>query len=941
MLSIKKIKNAKVTSNYFRKDDYYAKDSPEAERESSWWGKGAEALGLSGSVTKEQFSALLQGNLPDGTELGQIRPGGERNHAPGWDLTFSAPKSVSILAEVGGDERLIEAHKTAVDTALQYIQEHAVATRSWEGKRVELEQTDNLVVARFNHDTSRNLDPQLHTHSVVMNMTQRDDGQWRSIHSKEIFNTKMLAGAIYRAELAHAVKQLGYDIEKTHEDGRFEITAVPQEVIQEFSTRRAEIKAELERRGVDDAKSAANVAVVTRQRKTDVDRDILQDVWKQQSKEMGYDPGKSVAAALTRAQHHSPDQEKVMGARAKEAVAFAGAKLAEREAVFSQDELLNTSVTHALGEVTLSTVTRAVNDAVDRKKLVEAEIRGRTGWTTAAAIGLEQANLELMKQGQGSSTPILYPAEAQERLAGRGLNQGQQEAAAMILSANDRVVGVQGYAGTGKTFMLSAVRELAENEGHEVLGLAPGAAQANILQRDAGIPSTTLARHLLELKKEFSDAKASFFGQLPDRSKQMWVVDESSMASSRQMHNILKAAERIGARVVLVGDVKQLGAVEAGKPFAQLQQAGMQVREMTEIIRQRNENTLAAVHHSIAGEARQALDKIRDTVYEVQDKEKRLEAIAKHYLSLSPAERETTLLIAPANEDRVEINALIRKGLAKEGRLSGEATSSAIYTRRGLTRVEMARASSYEKGDIVRFGRTYRSLGVEKGEYATVHGVDREHDLVTLHAQDGRTVTWSPHRVAGRSKGGVEVYKEEKRELGKGDIVRWTRNDNDKDIRNSENALVTDVKNKHVAFKLSNGKDLTLDISDPQNRHWDHAYTTTVYAAQGRTADHVVVNAEDFRKNLTNQKAFYVEISRARQTAHIYVNDREGFIQAVKERTGEKTSALEGMEQNRDNKRQDKKHLIGKDGLAKDIRHNDRTQEHEQRQKESSLVHDR
>ncbi len=299
------------------------------------------------------------------------------------------------------------------------------------------------------------------------------------------------------------------------------------------------------------------------------------------------------------------------------------------------------------------------------------------------------------------------------------------------------------------------------------------------------------------------------------------------------------------------------------------------------------------------------------------------------------------MLIAPANEDRVEINALIRKGLAKEGRLSGEATSSAIYTRRGLTRVEMARASSYEKGDIVRFGRTYRSLGVEKGEYATVHGVDREHDLVMLHAQDGRTVTWSPHRVAGRSKGGVEVYKEEKRELGKGDIVRWTRNDNDKDIRNSENALVTDVKNNHVAFKLSNGKDLTLDIGDPQNRHWDHAYTTTVYAAQGRTADHVVVNAEDFRKNLTNQKAFYVEISRARQTAHIYVNDREGFIKAVKEHTGEKTSALEGMEQSRDNKRQDKKHLIGKDGLAKDIRHNDWTQEHEQRQKENSLVHDR
>ncbi len=917
MLSIKKIKSAESASNYFRKDDYYAKDSPEAERESSWWGKGAATLELSGVVTKEQFSSLLQGNLPDGTQLGRVLSDGERQHAPGWDLTFSAPKSVSILAEIGGDQRLIDAHKTAVDKALQYIQDNAARTRSWDRNRVVLQPTDNLVVAQFNHDTSRDLDPQLHTHNVVLNITQRADGQWRSIESKPIFDMKMLAGALYRAELAYHVKQLGYDIVQTHEDGRFEITSVPENVREGFSKRRAEIKKELERRGRDDAKTAANVAVITRQRKTDVNRSELQGVWQQQSKEMGYDPQKTVAEAMGRSQHIPPLQhEKQRLALAEKAVAFAAAKLAEREAVFSAEGLMREAVLHGFGGITQQDIGQAIKNAEGRKSLIPAEARGEKGWTTPEALALEKAAIDFMKMGKDAVSPIMARSVALDHLATRPLNDGQREAAAANLSTKDRIVGIQGYAGTGKTFMLTAVREMAtvreiaEKEGYVVRGFAPGAAQANILQKEAGIASTTLTRHLVDLKKEFADFNSAFLDRLfaspPDHSKELWVVDESSMISNRLMRDLLRAAERTGARVVLVGDIKQLGAVEAGKPFELLQKAGMQVQQMKEILRQKDKDALSAVHLSIAGKAREALDKIRNTVYEIEDKDKRLDAIAKHYLSLSPAERPNTLVIAPANEDRVTLNNLIREGLTQEGKLAGAAAESVIYARRGLTRVEASHAGSYKVDDIVRFGRTYQSLGVEKGEYATVRGTDQEMDVVNLQTNDGRKIVWNPSKVAGRSQNGVEVYRQEEREIKKGDLVRWTRNDNARDIRNAEIAEVTDIKGKNVTFQLSSGKHIALNIDDPQNRHWDHAYTTTVYAAQGRTADHVIVNAEDFRKNLTNQKAFYVEISRARHTSHIYVNDRDGLIKAIEERAGDKTSALESIERGRDREPQAK-----------------------------------
>jgi conjugative relaxase-like TrwC/TraI family protein len=195
--SVSALTSSAQASSYYEADDYYAEGglSP-----SEWHGKGAEELGLSGDVDRERFRELLDGKVA-GQQLGTIRDG-QLEHRPGWDATLSAPKSVSIMAEVAGDRRLIEAHGQAVKTALAHVETHMAATRVRHGGSVTRETTGNLVIASFQHGTSRAQDPQLHTHNVIMNATQGEDGAWRSLEPRAIYQLQKQIGAIYPQELA-------------------------------------------------------------------------------------------------------------------------------------------------------------------------------------------------------------------------------------------------------------------------------------------------------------------------------------------------------------------------------------------------------------------------------------------------------------------------------------------------------------------------------------------------------------------------------------------------------------------------------------------------------------------------------------------------------------------------------------------------------------------
>ena len=962
MLSIGALSSAAQGARYYEQDGYYAKDDPEHREASAWAGKGAEELGLKGPVDPDTFKAVLEGKVPDGsgTELGKRGKDGKIVHRPGRDLTFSAPKSVSLAALVGGDSRIVEAHDRAVAATLDWVEKNTAETRMKDPDTGNMVRAggQKIVAATFRHDTSRNLDPQLHTHAVLANMVKGEDDKWRTMANEKLYGSKMLLGALYRSELAASLTRLGYDIEKTHADGRFEIAGVSRETIEAFSTRRAEIEAAMVERGLgasaDNPRLAERASLMTRAKKRDIDRGELRGVWERQAADLGLDarglvaeaagktaepareaaaepasgPDKAgevaapalddagtrepgVAAAAVRpvstdqgargSPARMPDREAVReappGSPASEAVAWAMAHLSERQAVFRRADLFAAALAHAPGTVAMAEAEREVAALEKAGRLHGVEMPGaEDSLANAKTVAEERETVASMRAGQGRGAVPMRGWQVQGHLNKGPLTDGQKEAVKLILSAKDRTIGVQGYAGTGKTTMLDRARTLAEKNGYRIVGLAPSASAVQTLASEAGIESETLQRFLARnagvaegrlTTKGAKEMRAAF-------AKTILVVDEGSLASTVQARDLLRIANELRIpRVVLVGDAKQLDAVDAGKPFAQLQAAGMQTATMDEIMRQRDPALKEAVEASLKGEIFKAFDKLGSNVAEVKP-DNIAGAVAARWLRLDAAARENTGVMAPSHELRQAINGHIRERLAREGRIHGAAMESERLVSKGYTNAEKALAGNYAAGDVVAFHRPYKRIGVEKGDERRVTGVDHKARAVLLDDGKGGRVAWKPEEIGGR-RGGSEVYRAEEIELRAGDRIRWTRNDAGLGLVNSRTAEVVGIANGRVTFRLEDGKTLELGRNDTQLRHLDHAWASTVHAFQGRTVDNVIAAMEARHPHLTTQKSFYVEISRARDRAELVTDDAAELRAQLQAATGERIAALEGI----------------------------------------------
>ena len=590
-----------------------------------------------------------------------------------------------------------------------------------------------IVAATFRHDTSRNLDAQLHTHAVLANMVQGEDGKWRSMANEKLYGAKMLLGALYRSELARGLKDLGYGIEKTHADGRFEIAGVSREAIEAFSSRRAEIEAAMEERGLgasaDNPRIAERAALMTRAKKRDIDRDELRDVWQRQAADLGLDPGVLVARAMGRsgpartgsgggtghrdrrdagagdagaAGHRRSARRKCRrhartagraGAgpggwtragtrrrRGNEAGVARGegrrlgdgAPFRTRGGVLPQRSLHGRARPLAGCGRDRRRGTRGGGAGESRRALHTVDIPGAEhSLATEKTVGEERETVARMRAGQGRGRSPMRGWQVQGHLNKGPLTAGQKEAVKLILGAKDRTVGVQGYAGTGKTTMLDRARTLAEKKGWRMMGLAPSASAVQTLAAEAGIESETLQRFLARnvgvaegrlTNRGAKEMRAAF-------AKTILVVDEGSLASTVQARDLLRIANEFRIpRVVLVGDAKQLDAVDAGKPFAQLQAAGMRTAVMDEIMRQRDPDLKQAVEASLAGEIGRAFDKLGTNVAAVKS-DNIAGAVAARWLGLSDEARENTGVMAPSHELRQAINGHIRERLAREGRL--------------------------------------------------------------------------------------------------------------------------------------------------------------------------------------------------------------------------------------------------------------------------------
>jgi conjugative relaxase-like TrwC/TraI family protein len=892
--------SGQAASYYESAGEYYADGG---QSPSEWQGKGAEALGLSGDVDRDQFRELLEGKIAD-QQLGTVRDG-TLEHRPGWDVTLSAPKSVSIMAEVAGDRRLVAAHGAAVKTALAHVESHMAATRIREGGAVNREATGNLVIASFQHGTSRAQDPQLHTHNVILNATKGEDGTWRSLEPRAIYQLQKQIGAIYRQELALKVRELGYEIE-VGKGSMFEIKGVSPEVMAAFSTRSAEIEAALGERGTsrDDASAAEKqvAALDTRQAKVAADPAALVADWRETASAAEFGPEARLAmvkeAKAIAANHDHRTTKELQGdSAASRAVAHAADKLGERQSVFSAAALHEEAGRVGLGKVSYAQIGESIAAATKQGELIDRthiDRRGAefAGFTTRANVETETKMLRIEAEGRGVLSPIAKPlaaakavanASTQGERAGFGWNAEQRTATEQLLTSRNRITALQGYAGTAKTTtVLATFAREAEARDVPVVALAPTASAAMVLGEALGARSDTVARHLLSPERPSQGQPAA------------WIVDEASLLSARDTARLFDLAEKQNARVILVGDVKQLGSVEAGAAFAQLQRAGMETAKLGEIIRQTNTATKDAVLASIEGDAKKALaalDRGGGRIVENADRAERFAAIAEQYAKLDKASRARTLVIEPSREGRDTLTADIRAELAKTGALSGPGVTMQSLANKGLTRAEARDPLSYDKGDVVRFTRDYADKGVVRGEAYRVENIDPAKAAIALKSEDGREVDW---RLRQWGAGNSQTFAPQSLELKTGDRIRFTRNDRDAGRINGARGEVTaiDAQARTAEIRNPRGQTQTLSLDAARDQHIAHAYVETAFAAQGRTADHVMIHADSKATNLVDQKSFYVGISRAKESVAIYTNDRGKLVSAINKRAGQEQTAI-------------------------------------------------
>jgi conjugative relaxase-like TrwC/TraI family protein len=891
MLTISKPLSSGQAQTYHQKE-FTAKEqnywSQRGEIAGEWQGRLAEKFELAGAVTAEDFARLSQGQHPQtGEELVRQRASYEykdtngttiktMEHRAGWDATFSAPKSVSLTALVGGDDRVRQAHRDAVHTALEHLEHYTMARI---GGNHPAEMTAKFAAAKFEHDTARPVDgyaaPQLHTHAVIFNITERENGQYRALQPQSLFASQQFATAIYQSELTYRLRQLGYEI-TAGRSGAPEIKGYTQEYLDASSPRSQQIREYLERTGRNGKEAAEIAAHSTRDHKEIHSLGEVMSAHRKLASEYGNQAEAVVRMAHERARMRTEEVNPQQ--RVRESVAFSRDRNFEREAVVDERALVRDALRRGMGDITYSQVRANLNARLASGEFQTIDqpnqMPGRK-LTTAKTIEAEQEIIRRVREGQKEIEPVATRVEAY-RVANSHphLNRAQKEVVEEVLSSPDRIQGIQGYAGAGKTTTLTVLRAAAETQGFDVQGFAP-TSRASRQLRDAGIEASTLQGFL---------ARSSASEDLLER-RHFYFVDESSLTSTNQMRDFLL---RLGPndRVLLIGDTRQHQGVEAGRPFEQLQQAGMHTVKLDEIVRQKDPALKSAVELLATGQSAAALDLLQrdERVREIPDPVERIRTIARAYAESSA----NTLIVSPDNASRRQLNIAVRDQLKANGSLALEDRSfPVLLQRQDMTGAERAWANHYEVGDVVRYARGSKTAGIEAGSYGAVAAVEPAQNLLTVEKASGDLVTYDPRRLAG-----VSVYREITHEFSVGERIQFTAPDKFLGVANRDLAIIESIApDGRIVARLDDHRQIEFNAADHQ--HFDHGYAVTSHSAQGLTAERVLIHADTgVHPDLLNSRFGYVSVSRASHEVTVFTDDITRLIPQLSADVS-KTSALE------------------------------------------------
>ncbi len=860
------------SARYLEQSDYYAEGERVLGR---WQGRGAELIGLTGDVRTEQFEALRQGYDPTTGEFLRQRQSADRVCDDGatqskgrnlYDFTFSAPKSISIMASLGQDDRLMAAHSRAVDETLKELEAHA-HTRVRQAGANENRRTGNVVLAVYQHDTSRELDPQLHTHAVAANLTyDGTEGRWKALQASKIYESRAYLTEVYRNALAREVRSLGYEIVDRHDargrDQGFEIQGISEKLLKDFSQRSvqrnkaiAEFVQETGRQPSDN-----EVAILVRESRADKQIKIsTEEVRRRQRARLGTENERTLAqlreAALACSELPGEGQD-----RASASLEYAQQHIFERVSVARIDELLTEALRYGRGNIGLE----ELNSQLLLQESLGTFLRAGQEVATRESLDREQEMVARINQGLGRF----------ERLGGRNdftasdrVGPEQKKAIRFLLDSRDLVVNLRGAAGTGKTVTLQELHRGLAEAGQHVLAAAPTMSAVEELQRVGFLSAISIERLLYN-----QQAQRGLRGRV-------LIVDEAGMVSCNQMSQLLRLVERYSARMILSGDTRQIQSVEAGDALRVLEQESrLKSCSLTDVRRQSVGDYREAIRELRRNPEHgfQRLEQI-GAIREVgwRDKAKAVQqAYSEAHARPNVRGQERSVLVVCATHEEIgHVTGVIRA----ERTLAGELCQS-IRVRRHVplnwTRAQKSDARNFNEGQILEFHRAVKDA--EKNEAFEVVGV-RAGKIVARNAKG------EEREFNSKQAGCFEVYEQRDIEVAPNDRLLLTSNRREAGFRATNGELVTVSGMDHQGrIQLQDGRLLPESY-----RHFDYGYAVTAHRSQGKSVDAVVISGDAMGKEL-----FYVAASRGREGVTVVTSDRELLRESVA-RSGARQSASE------------------------------------------------
>ena len=871
--------NLKNAREYFEEHlcvgDYYEEGQRVA---GEWIGSGAERLGLSGKVRAEDFLRLCENQHPATGE--KLTPemkttrieDGQRvaDRRIYYDFTFSPPKSVSLAGFLGADERIFKAHDRAARLAIKHFEEFAATRVRIGGARSE-RLTGNVAAAFFTHDTSRALDPHLHTHCIVINATLDPvENRWKALENRELFRARKFAENVYYHELTRDLRSFGYQI-RNRARGDFQIEGIPQELCERFSKRHEQIdaalgkllaeKPELKSGNIPELRSRLAESERSRKQKT-LNRDELRTLWEAQLNESDREHLRQIL------NQRGVKVEKQKSINVIEAVQWAEEHLFDRSSVVLECQVWQEALGRARGEgFSIS----ELQEFTQRRGYIRDA--ARPGEVTLREVLLREWEIvQTAKEGVGDSWPLV----ANPRPANPKLDDEQRRALDALLSSINTVSLFRGGAGTGKSFVLHELVEQLLESGRRVVVLAPQRQQVVEMEK-AGVPSPSTVANFI-LKRERAE-------------RAVVVVDEAGQIGGRQMLELMRLVRERNARMILSGDTHQHGAVEASDALLAIERhAGIKPIELHKIRRQdpalgrdHEERKRIRLYRKAVEAA--AAGKLGDS-FERLDKMgaivacgigEQAEKLADEYLRL--AEQNASAVVVSQTWGEVHrVNSRVRDALKGKGLLGAVDSAVQALERIDLTNAQKRDERFYSPDAVIIFNQKVRDA--EPGAKGKLVGILKSSVLVEV---GGKFVT-----VSNRFLDRLTVCQTRELSVANGDRLNLKANRKLASGGRVTNGELVTVK----SVRADGGVELTDGrVLDKSFREFLPGYAVTSYGSQGKTVDYVLFS-DSAIKPATNAQQWYVTISRGRRGIRIFTPDKQQLCENVT-RSGHRPLAME------------------------------------------------